>query len=104
MRVRDDGRMGIGYNGPSYGRTINIGGSGMNFYTANEVAFGGAIFPTDTSLILWSNSNANNYLVLHDRHLFVEVLEVGFCPFGKALRTPRHSLLLRRPPNATRLS
>ena len=64
MRVRDDGRMGIGYNGPSYGRTINIGGTGMNFYTANEVAFGGAIFPTDTSLILWSNSNANNYLVL----------------------------------------
>lgn len=64
MRVRDDGRMGIGYNGTTYGRTINLGGTGINFYTSNEVAFGGAIFPTDTSLVLWSNSNSNNYLVL----------------------------------------
>ena len=64
MRVRDDGRMGFGYNGTTYGRTMNIGGTGMNFYTANETAFGGAIFPTDTSLVLWSNSAANNYLVL----------------------------------------
>lgn len=64
LRVRDDGRMGIGYNGSSYGRTLNMGGTGINFYTANEVAFGGAIFPTDTSLVIWSNSNANNYLVL----------------------------------------
>lgn len=64
LRMRDDGRMGIGYNNPSYGRTLNLGGSGINFYTSNEVAFGGAIFPTDTSLIMWSNSNSNNYLVL----------------------------------------
>ncbi len=64
LRMRDDGRMGIGYNGTSYGRTLNMGGTGVNFYTANEVAFGGAIFPTDTSLVLWSNSGANNYLVL----------------------------------------
>jgi hypothetical protein len=64
IRMRDDGRMGIGYNGSSYGRTMNLGGTGINFYTANEAAFGGAIFPTDTSLILWSNSLANNYLVL----------------------------------------
>lgn len=64
MRMRDDGRMGIGYNGTTYGRTLNMGGTGINFYTANEVAFGGAIFPTDTSLVLWSNSNSNNYLVL----------------------------------------
>jgi hypothetical protein len=64
LRMRDDGRMGIGYNGTSYGRTLNMGGTGINFYTANEAAFGGAIFPTDTSLVLWSNSNANNYLVL----------------------------------------
>lgn len=64
MRIRDDGRMGIGYNGPSYGRTMNLGGTGINFYTPNEAAFGGAIFPTDTSLVLWSNSNATNYLVL----------------------------------------
>ncbi|MBL0145855.1 MAG: hypothetical protein IPP48_08925 [Chitinophagaceae bacterium] len=64
VRMRDDGRMGIGYNGTSYGRTLNMGGTGINFYTANEVAFGGAIFPTDTSLVIWSNSGANNYLVL----------------------------------------
>jgi hypothetical protein len=64
LRMRDDGRMGIGYNGSSYGRTLNMGGTGINFYTANETAFGGAIFPTDTSLVIWSNSNANNYLVL----------------------------------------
>jgi hypothetical protein len=63
MRVRDDGRMGIGYNGSSYGRTINLGGTGINFYVANEAAFGGAVFPTDTSLVIWSNSGANNYLV-----------------------------------------
>ncbi len=64
MRMRDDGRMGIAYNGPSYGRTLNMGGTGINFYTANEAAFGGAVFPTDTSLVIWSNSGANNYLVL----------------------------------------
>ena len=64
LRMRDDGRMGIGYNGTTYGRQVNLGGTGINFYTANEVAFGGAVFPTDTSLVLWSNSNANNYLVL----------------------------------------
>lgn len=63
LRMRDDGRMGIGYNGSSYGRVVNIGGTGVNFYTANEAAFGGAIFPTDTSLVIWSNSSANNYLV-----------------------------------------
>ena len=63
MRVRDDGRMGIGYNGSSYGRVMNVGGTGINFYTANEAGFGGAVFPTDTSLVLWSNSGANNYLV-----------------------------------------
>jgi len=65
LRMRDDGRMGIAYNGTTYGRQVNIGGTGINFYTANEVAFGGAVFPTDTSLVIWSNSNANNYLVLN---------------------------------------
>jgi hypothetical protein len=64
MRMRDDGRLGIGYNGSNYGRTVNIGGTGVNFYTANEIAFGGAVFPTDTSLVIWSNSGANNYLVM----------------------------------------
>lgn len=64
MRVRDDGRIGIGFNGTSYGRTINLGGTGINFYTANEAAFGGAVWPTDTSLVLYSNSGVNNYLIL----------------------------------------
>ncbi|MCX6319854.1 MAG: hypothetical protein NTW29_21425 [Bacteroidetes bacterium] len=63
MRVRDDGRMGIGYNSTTYGRTINLGGTGINFYTANEAGFGGAVFPTDTSLVIWSNSGLNNYLI-----------------------------------------
>lgn len=63
LRIRDDGRMGFGFNG-TLGRTMNLGGTGINFYTANEAGFGGAVFPTDTSLILWSNSGANNYLVL----------------------------------------
>ncbi len=64
FRIRDDGRMGIGYNGSTYGRTINLGGTGINFYTSNEAAFGGAVYPTDTSLVIWANSNSNNYLVL----------------------------------------
>jgi hypothetical protein len=63
LRMRDDGLIGIGYNGTGYGRTLNLGGNGMNFYTAGK-AFGGAIFPTDTSLIFWSNNGSNNYLVL----------------------------------------
>jgi hypothetical protein len=63
VRVRDDGRMGIGFNDASYGRTLNIGGTGINFFTSIK-KFGGAIFPTDTSLILWSNNQSiNNYLV-----------------------------------------
>jgi hypothetical protein len=64
LRMQDNGRMGIGYNGPSYGRTINLGGTGINLYTANEVGFGGAIFPTDTSLVLWSDSGPSDYLIL----------------------------------------
>ena len=63
FRVRNDGRIGIGFNGPTYGRFYQLGGTGMNFYTT-DTDFGGAVFPTDTSLVLWSNSNANNYLVL----------------------------------------
>jgi hypothetical protein len=64
LRVRDDGRIGIGFNGSSYGRTLNLGGTGVNFYTSNEGPFGGAVFPTDTSLVMWSNSGASNYLIL----------------------------------------
>jgi hypothetical protein len=64
LRMRNDGRMGIGYNGSTYGRILNVGGTGINFYTANEAAFGGAIFPTDTSIVIWSNSSANNFVIL----------------------------------------
>jgi hypothetical protein len=64
LRMQDNGRMGIGYNTSSYGRTINLGGTGINFYTANELGFGGAIFPTDTSLVLWSDSGPSDYLIL----------------------------------------
>lgn len=64
LRMRDDGRMGIMYNGTSYGRTVNLSGTGINFYNTNDAFFGGAIFPTDTSLVIWSNSGASNYLVL----------------------------------------
>jgi len=64
FRIRDDGRIGIGYNAANYGRTINLGGTGINLYTADEAAFGGSVFPTDTSLVLWSNSASNNYVVL----------------------------------------
>lgn len=63
LRLRNDGRMGIGYNNSTLGRTLNIGGFGINLYNPQDV-FGGAIFPTDTSLVLWSNSVPNNYIVL----------------------------------------
>jgi len=63
FRVRNDGRIGIGFNGPTFGRTLNLGGMGINLYVT-DTGFGGALFPTDTSLVIWSNSNANNYLIL----------------------------------------
>ena len=63
FRVRNDGRIGIGYNGSSYGRTVNIAGTGVNFYRT-EASFGGAIFSTDTSMIMWSNSHDDNYVIL----------------------------------------
>ena len=62
FRVRNDGKIGIGFNGPVYGRTLNVSGTGINFHVTDNI-FGGAIFPTDTSVILYSNSNANNYIV-----------------------------------------
>jgi hypothetical protein len=64
LRMLDNGRMGIGYNGSTYGRVLNLGGTGINFYTANEAGFGGAIFPTDTTLVLWSDSGPSDYLIL----------------------------------------
>jgi hypothetical protein len=56
VRVLDNGRMGIGFNGPSFGRTLNIQG-GTNFY-ANANDFGGAVFPdANHNLILWSDAS-----------------------------------------------
>jgi len=55
--------LGLIVNGAFYGRTVNLSGTGINFYKTNDAFFGGAIFPTDTSLVMWSNSGANNYLV-----------------------------------------
>src|SRR6476660_144464 len=63
FRVRNDGRVGIGINGSIYGRTLNIAGAGVNFYRT-EANFGGAIFPSDTSIIMWSGDNDNNYVIL----------------------------------------
>ena len=62
LRMRDDGRMGINYNGSSYGRLLNLGG-GVNFYDSNA-DFGGAIYPTDTTLVLASGTNSNEHLLL----------------------------------------
>ena len=63
FRVRNDGRIGIMFNGSSFGRTLNLGGNGVNFYKTDDV-FAGAIFPTDTSLIMWSQISDNNYVIL----------------------------------------
>lgn len=62
LRMRDDGKIGIGYNGP-YGRTVNIGGNGLNFYDGNSV-FHGAIFPNNENLVIWSEIGANKNLIL----------------------------------------
>lgn len=57
MRVRDNGYVGIGYNGSTYGRPLNIQGSGMNFYeTATQ--YGGSIFPNNGNMVLWAPSDA----------------------------------------------
>ncbi|MDB5202866.1 MAG: hypothetical protein JWQ27_2275 [Ferruginibacter sp.] len=63
MRIQDDGKMSIGYNGPTLGRTLNLEGSGANFYNTGG-AFGGAVFATDTSLVLWSTFASNRYVVM----------------------------------------
>jgi len=63
LRVKNNGNINIGYNGVSSGRTINIGRTGANFFS-DDVNFGGAVFPTDTSLVLWSQSEDNNYVIL----------------------------------------
>lgn len=54
LRMSNDGRMGIGYNG-SYGRTLNIGGNGVNFFDENRV-FSGSIYPANSNA-LWIRSD-----------------------------------------------
>ncbi len=63
LRVRNDGKMSIGYNGTSLGRTLNLGGTGLNIYGNGDI-FSGAIHPTDTSLVIWSEVGANHYVIL----------------------------------------
>jgi hypothetical protein len=54
FRVRNDGRVGIGYNGSIYGRPLSVQGNGINFYQ-NATIFGGAIFPdANNNLTLWT--------------------------------------------------
>jgi hypothetical protein len=62
LRMRDDGRMTIGYNGNTAGRTISIRG-GVNFFNTDEI-FGGSISPTDTSLIIASISSEDKYVII----------------------------------------
>ncbi len=63
MRVRNDGRIAMGYNGASFGRTLQLGGNGLNFYI-KDTTFSGAVFPTDTSLVIWSEFAENNHVIL----------------------------------------
>lgn len=63
MRFKNNGNINIGYNGGSSGRTLNIGRSGANFFS-NDEHFGGAVLPTDTSLVIWSQSEDSCYVIL----------------------------------------
>ena len=63
LRIKNDGRINIRFNGPSTGRSINLGGNGLNFFS-DDTTFSGAVFPTDTSLVIWSEVRDNNYVVL----------------------------------------
>ena len=63
LRLRNDGRINIGYNGSASGRTLNLGGNGLNVFRTDEI-FSGAIFPTDTSLIIWSELGDFRYIIL----------------------------------------
>ena len=63
LRLRNDGKMLLGYNGSTIGRTLSIGGQGVNFYR-DDVTFSGSIFPTDTSIIMWSQQADNDYVIL----------------------------------------
>ncbi|MEO7310857.1 MAG: hypothetical protein ABIX01_10705 [Chitinophagaceae bacterium] len=56
MRIRNNGYVGIGYNGSSYGRPLNVQGNGINLYY-DALTFVGAVFPDiNSNLVLWSNN------------------------------------------------
>jgi len=68
LRMSNDGRLGIGYNHSTYTRTLNLGGSGINFYSADKV-FSGAILPYPSNspyggLAIWSSDAGLNQKVL----------------------------------------
>ncbi|MBP6624285.1 MAG: hypothetical protein KA198_03890, partial [Chitinophagaceae bacterium] len=66
FNVRNDGKVGIGYNATSLGRSLNINGNGINFYNKTipnpNGTLGGVIYPTDTSLVV--ESALGNQLIL----------------------------------------
>jgi hypothetical protein len=59
LTVRNDGKLGIGYNASTLGRSLNINGNGINLYNktiSNPLGtLGGVIYPTDSSLVLQSD-------------------------------------------------
>jgi len=63
LRMKNSGNTNLRFNGNSSGRTLNVGGTGINYFS-NDEHFGGAVFPTDTSLILWSQSEDTCYVIL----------------------------------------
>jgi len=63
VRVRNTGYTTINYNGLSSGRPLSIGGIGMNFFR-DDNTFSGSIFPTDSSIVLWSDSQDSLYVIL----------------------------------------
>ena len=63
IRVRNNGNTNIGYNGTSTGRTLNIGRTGADFFFDDE-HFGGAVFPTDSSIVITSQFTDTNYVIL----------------------------------------
>ena len=64
MRIRNNGYVGIGYNGTSYGRPLNIQGGGVNFYY-DASTFGGAIFPdANNNIVMWSQNSGGQTVVL----------------------------------------
>jgi len=63
IRVKNNGFINIDYNGLNGGRSLNIGRTGANFFFDDE-HFGGAVFPTDSSIVIWSQQSDSNYVIL----------------------------------------